>query len=44
MCETLFPDDALEVVPTRYGRSAACMERGNGKYLVVIFEGHRKTL
>ena len=29
----------LEVVPTRYGRSAACIEQGSGKYLVVIFEG-----
>ena len=33
----------LEVVSTRYGRRAACMRTGSGKYLVVIFEG-RKTL
>jgi len=29
----------LEVVSTRYERSAACMRSASGKYLVVIFEG-----
>ena len=32
----------IEVIPTKFGRSAACAQEPSGKYLVVVFEGSRE--